>query len=107
MPWVACAIDARLRWTPAHWTDIEWTCAATAPATGTGTGGIDHATLAVPAQGELTWRITARIAPDVPGSIVNQATVQPGPTQVDTNPAGNTATWSLQIVPIFADGFED
>ncbi|HMF95002.1 MAG TPA: hypothetical protein VKE96_11940 [Vicinamibacterales bacterium] len=94
------AVGARVIDTlPAALTGATWTCtgagggACSMPA---GSGNI-NATVDVPVGGAVTFRVTATVAADAVGVLVNTATVTPGPGASDPSSANNTD--SDQLTP--------
>lgn len=95
---------------PAQLESVGWTCVGSGGATcpANGNGGL-ALTVAIPANGSVTFQVSATVSAGTPPSTVATtvtATVQP--PQTDPNGANNSATDSNQVVgdPLLTDGFE-
>lgn len=83
---------------PTGLTAASWTCVASGGATcaATGTGNIND-TVNLPANGNVVYTLHATTPASATADIVNTATATLAGTQVDTNPANNTATSTFSL----------
>ena len=85
---------------PAGVSFTGWSCVPSAGSvcTASGSGPIgDSVTL--PNGGQVTYTVTAAIAPSALGTITNTASIVTPPTVVDSNPSNNTASDTDTLVP--------
>ena len=85
---------------PATLTGLSWTCVASPGSicTPSGSGDISD-TVTVLVGGELTYTVTAAVAPDATGVLDNTATVDPAIGVIDPNTDNNSATDSDILTP--------
>ncbi|MBM7114307.1 tandem-95 repeat protein [Archangium primigenium] len=85
---------------PAILTGVTWTCAPAAACSATsGTGNINGLTLGLANGGVATLTARGTINPAATGTLVNTASVSPGPGFSDSNFANNSATDTDTLTP--------